>query len=130
LPDSSKQYPLTIERVRKIRSLNAKNIIPDELEPVEVTSTKPKEVEPEFVDVVGHITLKSLEKTDRKKVHKQVGPPQKQMNQQRQGQQQRQGNNPPPQKGKPQGGRPTPPQKGGKPNNNSNNDRPPFNKKK
>ncbi len=67
LPDSTKQYPLTIERVRKIRSLNHQNIIPDELEAVEVTSSKVKEVEPEFVDVVGHITLKSLEKADRKR---------------------------------------------------------------
>ncbi|MDB5253643.1 MAG: hypothetical protein JWP27_2812 [Flaviaesturariibacter sp.] len=67
LPDSSKQYPLTIERVQKIRSLNSQNIIPEDLEAVEVTSTKVKEVEPEFVDVVGHITLKSLEKNDRKR---------------------------------------------------------------
>lgn len=69
LPDSSKQYPLTIERVKKIRSLNQQNIIPEELEAVEVTG-KPKEVEPEFVDVVGHITLKSLEKADKKKQQK------------------------------------------------------------
>lgn len=67
LPDSSKQYPLTIERVQQIRTLNNQNIIPDELEAVEVTSTKIKEVEPEFVDVVGHITLKSLEKQDKKR---------------------------------------------------------------
>jgi cell fate regulator YaaT (PSP1 superfamily) len=70
LPDSTKQYPLTIERVRKIRSLNQQNIIPEELEAVEVTSSKPKEVEPEFVDVVGHITLKCLEKADKKKQQK------------------------------------------------------------
>ena len=38
LPDSTKQFPLTIERVRKIRSLNHQNIIPDELEAVEVVS--------------------------------------------------------------------------------------------
>lgn len=69
LQDSSKQYPLTIERVRKIRSLNQQNIIPEELEAVEVTG-KPKEIEPEFVDVVGHITLKSLEKADKKKQQK------------------------------------------------------------
>src|SRR5215203_1255344 len=67
LPDSNKQYPLTIERVRKIRSLNNQNIIPEELEAVEVTSTKPKEVEPEFVDVVGQISLKTLEKAEKKK---------------------------------------------------------------
>jgi len=70
LPDSTKQYPLTIERVKKIRALNQQNIIPEELEAVEVTSTKPKEVEPEFVDVVGHISLKSLEKADRKRKDK------------------------------------------------------------
>src|SRR5580693_1528691 len=43
LPDSNKQYPLTIERVRKIRQLNMQNIIPDTLEPVDVTTAKPKE---------------------------------------------------------------------------------------
>jgi len=67
LPQSNKQYPLTIERVRKIRSLNMQNIVPEELEAVEVVSTKPKEVEPEFVDVVGQISLRSLEKADRKR---------------------------------------------------------------
>ncbi len=67
MPDSNKQYPLTLERVRKIRSLNQQNILPDELEAVDVTSTKQKEVEPEFVDVVGHISLKSLEKADKKR---------------------------------------------------------------
>jgi hypothetical protein len=82
LPDSTSQYPLTIERVRKIRSLNQQNIIPDELEAVEVTSTKPKEVEPEFVDVVGHITLKSLEKADKKKQQKARDQRQQQQKQQ------------------------------------------------
>lgn len=67
LPNSNKHYPLTIERVKKIRVLNSQNIIPEELEPVDVTSMKPKEIEPEFVDVVGHITLKSLEKADKKR---------------------------------------------------------------
>src|SRR5678810_1093013 len=90
LPDSSKQYPLTIERVRKIKSLNGQGVIPEELEAVELTSSKPQEVETEFVDVVGHISLRSLEKTDKKR---------KQQNQQRQQQQKRtqqkqQGNQP------------------------------------
>src|SRR5215210_1205310 len=70
LPDSNKQYPLTIERVKKIRSMNSQGVIPEELEAVEITSTKDKEVEPEFVDVVGHITLKSLEKADKKRHQK------------------------------------------------------------
>ncbi|HZF66363.1 MAG TPA: regulatory iron-sulfur-containing complex subunit RicT [Chitinophagaceae bacterium] len=74
LPDSTKQYPLTIERVRKIRSLNMQNTIPEELEAVEVVSSKPKEIEPEFVDVVGQISLRSLEKADKKRRHqKQSG---------------------------------------------------------
>lgn len=67
LPDSNKQYPLTIERVRKIKSLNERGTIPQELEAVEVVSTKTREVEPEFVDVVGQISLRSLEKNDRKR---------------------------------------------------------------
>jgi cell fate regulator YaaT (PSP1 superfamily) len=67
LPDSSKQYPLTIERVKKIKFENSRNIVPQELEAVEVTSNKPKEVEPEFVDVVGQISLRSLEKAEKKK---------------------------------------------------------------
>ncbi|MET0638293.1 MAG: regulatory iron-sulfur-containing complex subunit RicT [Chitinophagaceae bacterium] len=67
LPDSNKQYPLTIDRVIKIKSLNRQGIIPEELEAVEVTTGKPKEIEPEFVDVVGQITLRSLEKADKKR---------------------------------------------------------------
>jgi cell fate regulator YaaT (PSP1 superfamily) len=68
LPDSNKQYPLTIERVRKIRQLNMQNTIPDTLDPVEVSTGKPKEVEESgFVDLVGQISLKTLEQSDRKK---------------------------------------------------------------
>ena len=67
LPDSSKQYPLTIERVKKIRQANIQNIIPLELEAVEVTSNKTKDIEPEFVDLVGQISLKTLEKAEKKK---------------------------------------------------------------
>ena len=73
LPDSNKQYPVTIERVRKIKSLNHQGVIPEELEHVDVTSNKPKEVEPEFVDVVGQISLRSLEKADKKRHHQQRG---------------------------------------------------------
>ncbi|RYY90928.1 MAG: hypothetical protein EOO15_00535 [Chitinophagaceae bacterium] len=67
LPDSSKQYPVTIERVKEIKALNTQGVIPDELGVVEVVSSKQKEVEPEFVDVVGHISLRSLEKADKKR---------------------------------------------------------------
>ena len=69
LPDSNKQYPLTIERVRKIKQLNAQGIIPEELEAVDVTSNKTKEAEPAFVDLVGQISLRTLEKADKKRRH-------------------------------------------------------------
>jgi cell fate regulator YaaT (PSP1 superfamily) len=85
LPDSSKQYPLTIDRVKKIRQANMQNIIPQELEAVEVTSNKPKEVEPEFVDVVGQISLKTLEKAEKKKKFQNSNARQGQQPQQRQG---------------------------------------------
>ncbi len=71
LPDSNKQYPLTIERVKKIKSLNQQGISPDELEPVDVTSSKAVEKEPEFVELVGQISLSTLEKADRKKKQQQ-----------------------------------------------------------
>lgn len=77
LPDSSKQYPLTIDRVKKIKFENSRNIIPQELEAVEVTSNKPKEVEPEFVDVVGQISLRTLEKAEKRKRANNPPPPQK-----------------------------------------------------
>ena len=67
LPDSNKQYPLTIERVKKIKELNRQGIKPEELEPAEIVTGKPKEIEPVYADVVGQISLKSLEKTSRKR---------------------------------------------------------------
>ncbi len=66
LPDSTKQYPLTIERVIEIKEMNKQNLKPDELQAVEVVSSKAREVEPEYADVVGQISLKSLEKTSRR----------------------------------------------------------------
>ncbi len=90
LPDSNKQYPLTIERVRKIKSLNAQGVIPEELEIAEITSSKVKEVEPEFVELVGQISLQSLERADKKRKQKQQQPrQQKQQSQQQKGHQQR-----------------------------------------
>jgi cell fate regulator YaaT (PSP1 superfamily) len=95
LPDSNKQYPLTIDRVKKIRQLNMQNIAPDELEPVDLTS-KTKEIEPEYVDLVGQISLRTLDKKERQK--KQQGP---QHNQQQRGQQQQQQQKPPQKKDMP-----------------------------
>lgn len=67
MADTTRHYPLTIESVKKIKAQNKDGIKPDALETVEITSGKPKEVEPEFVDVVGQISLKSLEKNSRKR---------------------------------------------------------------
>src|SRR5438477_3760698 len=91
LPDSSKQYPLTLERVKKIKSLNEQGVNPEELEAVELTSSKPKEVEPEFVDVVGHISLRSLEKSDKKRSQQKQQRPQQKPQQKQQGNQQQKG---------------------------------------
>ena len=74
MPDSNKQYPLTIERVKKIKELNKQGIRPEDLEPVEIVSSKPKEIEPTYADVVGQISLKSLEKTSRKRRDQERGP--------------------------------------------------------
>lgn len=71
LPDSNKQYPLTIERVKKIKSQNQQGITPDELEPVEIVSSRQGEVEPEAVELVGQISLRTLEKAERKKQQQQ-----------------------------------------------------------
>ena len=71
MADSNKQYPLTIETVKKIKAQNKEGIRPEEMETVELISNKPKEVEPEYADIVGQISLKSLEKTTRKRRDKE-----------------------------------------------------------
>ncbi|HUR65009.1 MAG TPA: regulatory iron-sulfur-containing complex subunit RicT [Chitinophagaceae bacterium] len=92
LPDSNKQYPLTIERVKKIKSLNQQGIQPEELEPVELVSSKEVEKEPEFVELVGQISLSTLEKADRKKKQQQQQGRSKGQGSRNQGQQQGGGN--------------------------------------
>ncbi|KAA9039600.1 hypothetical protein FW778_11105 [Ginsengibacter hankyongi] len=65
--DSTRHYPLSIESVKKIKEQNRQGIKPEALETVEIVSGKTKEAEPAFVDVVGHISLKSLEKNSRRR---------------------------------------------------------------
>lgn len=76
MPESTKHYPITIESVRKIKEQNKQGIKPLELETVEVISGKPKEVEPEFVDVVGQISLRTLERNSKKRRDKDRSGPQ------------------------------------------------------
>ncbi len=68
--ESNKQYPLSIERVKEILELNKKGIQPDELQPVELEATGSKtaiKVDAGFVNDVGQISLRSLEKGSKKK---------------------------------------------------------------
>ncbi|MDX2046454.1 MAG: regulatory iron-sulfur-containing complex subunit RicT [Chitinophagaceae bacterium] len=71
LPDSSRQYPLTIETVKKIKAMNEKGVKIEELQPEEVNGNKPKEAEHEFVDVVGQISLRSLERNSKRRKQQQ-----------------------------------------------------------
>ena len=68
---STQHYPLTLETVKKIKAQNREGIKPEELERAELQSKQPKEVEPEYADIVGQISLKSLEKTTRKRRDKE-----------------------------------------------------------
>jgi cell fate regulator YaaT (PSP1 superfamily) len=74
LPDSNKQYPLLIERVKQIKKLNLQNTIPEDLGAVEATG-KPKE-ELVNVDLTGQFSLKSLDSAERKKRQNRPGPSQ------------------------------------------------------
>ncbi|RYD55698.1 MAG: hypothetical protein EOP56_15390 [Sphingobacteriales bacterium] len=68
--DSSKQYPLTIVRVKEILKANKEGVKPDELQPVELETSSNKaglKVDIGFVNDVGQITLKNLEKSSRRK---------------------------------------------------------------
>lgn len=61
---SSKQYPMTIERVKEILALNKEGKFPEELQAVEIESTAKEKLKIDmgFVNDVGQITLKNLEK--------------------------------------------------------------------
>jgi cell fate regulator YaaT (PSP1 superfamily) len=77
LPEGTKQYPLTILRVKEIQRLNANGEKAEELQAVELISNKITEVEHSFVDVVGQVSLSSLEKTSRKRKEKDMRRPEK-----------------------------------------------------
>ncbi|TXI35523.1 MAG: hypothetical protein E6Q58_00130 [Niabella sp.] len=106
LPDSNRQYPLTIERVKKIKSENKQNNIPDELEAVEIVSSRPKEMDASFVDVVGQISLRSLERADKKRKLQNKAQ-----------------NNPEANRGNNSGKQPRPVENNSRNNNNNNNNR-------
>src|SRR4030095_4091554 len=72
LPEGTKQYPLTILRVKEIQRLNARGEKAEELQAVELISNKMTEVEHSFVDVVGQVSLSSLEKTSKRRKEKDM----------------------------------------------------------
>ncbi|TWI81474.1 cell fate regulator YaaT (PSP1 superfamily) [Lacibacter cauensis] len=120
LPDSNKQYPVPIDRVKEIRAMNARGQRPDELGAIELSPAKAEEKEHAHVELVGQISLRTLERNSKKRRDKEKAQQQKQQPQRpggSQGQGQRQGgqqqqNRPPQQQrqggqqpgGKPQGG--------------------------
>jgi len=68
--DNNKQYPLTIERVKEIQKLNKQGQKAEELHPVELESKELKAgkvADMGYVNDVGTITLKNLEKNKKKK---------------------------------------------------------------
>ncbi len=68
LPDSSRHYPLSVETVRNIKEMNKNGVKVEELEVMETgRGLKGKEPEPQFVDVVGQISLRALERNSQKR---------------------------------------------------------------
>jgi cell fate regulator YaaT (PSP1 superfamily) len=70
LPDSNMHYPLSIETVKKIKAMNQKGVKVEQLETTEVQTSVKKEVEPQFVELVGQISLRTLERNSQKKKQK------------------------------------------------------------
>ncbi len=68
--DNNKQYPLSIDRVREIQRINKQGQKVEELQPVELETRDMKAgIKPDmgYVNDVGQITLKNLEKNKKKK---------------------------------------------------------------
>jgi len=102
LPDSNKQYPVPIERVREIREMNVRGQRPEELGAVELSPVKAEEKEMANVELVGQISLRSLERTSRRRKDKER-------------EQQSRGNNRPKPGNQPQFGRNKPENRNGNP---------------
>ena len=67
LPDSNKQYPVPIDRVKEIKALNAKGQRPDELGAVELSPAKAEDKEMAHVELVGQISLRTLERNSKRR---------------------------------------------------------------
>lgn len=120
LPDSNKQYPLNIEMVKRIKQQNREGIRPEELETAEVASKHPKEVEPEYADLVGQISLRSLERTSKRRRNKDRHQPSRENRPERPASNQGPSNKPANQRS----GSPRPPQSGKQPHRRPPSGRP------
>lgn len=127
LPDSNRHYPLTTETVASIKEMNARGERAPALVPAETAAAqREKEAATQFVDVVGQISLRSLERNSQKRRMRDKGRPgpgggkggaqQPQPQQQRPPRQdgrpegRREGGRPPQRNENPRGGRPSRPQ--------------------
>ena len=129
LPNNNKHYPLTIARVKEIKRLNQAGTRVDELQAVEILSGKAKEVEPAFADLVGQISLKTLEKNDRRRRDQERGNDRRPDNRDNRGPQQNQGQNRPIQnRGPQQQGQQRDQQNRGPQQNRGQQQRPPQNR--
>ncbi|MFN9115003.1 MAG: stage 0 sporulation family protein, partial [Bacteroidota bacterium] len=103
LPDSNKHYPVPSDRVKEIKALNAKGQRPDELGAVELAPAKAEEKEMAHVELVGQISLRTLERNSKRRRDREFQ--QKRNTQQPQRPAQGRGNeqrgNRPPQQGRP-----------------------------
>lgn len=76
LPNNSKHFPLTIDRVKEIKAMNREGRKAEELQAVDIAGAKQKEAESAHVELVGQISLRSLERNDRRRRDQQrQGPP-------------------------------------------------------
>ena len=92
---------------KEIKQQNAQGVFVEELQPVEIVSNKQVEKEPEFVELVGQISLKSLDRNNnrRNKPSRDLGDRNKN-NQNSQGFNKNRGQQRPPQSRPPQGRKP------------------------
>ncbi len=134
-------YPISLENVKMVLEMNANGKKPADITDLAEAEEKTAEESIEFADVVGQISLASLDRKDKKNFHKnkQQGPPRNQSNQQnrppqnnqkQQGAQQKpanqqQQNRPQNNQNRPNKNRPPRPNNQGKPNTNPNKDNPP-----
>jgi cell fate regulator YaaT (PSP1 superfamily) len=134
-------YPISLENVKMVLEMNANGKKPADITDLAEAEEKTAEESIEFADVVGQISLASLDRKDKKNFHKnkQQGPPRNQSNQQnrppqnnqkQQGAQQKpanqqQQNRPQNNQNRPNKNRPPRPNNQGKANTNPNKDNPP-----